>query len=110
MTCAKHQSSNSRQLPTTSEAKPRKLQKPTNLETPRESSQPVRAAFIRLLLSGMLRYVIFVHEEVRAQLLLANAKCNKISSLCHPTGEYMDSSTQELHLCHLFVAFLFFPL
>ena len=76
MTCAKQQRSNSRQQPTSSEARPRKLQKQTNLVAPKKSSQPVRTVSARLRLSGMLRYVIFVGEEARAQLLLANAKCN----------------------------------
>jgi hypothetical protein len=83
----------SRQQSTSSEARPRKLQKPTNRIVPRVSSQPVRIEIYRLLLSAMLRYVIFVGDEARAQLLLANAKCNKSPPRTTPLVEYMGSST-----------------
>jgi hypothetical protein len=73
LACAKQQSSSSissssRQQPTSSEARPRKLQKLTNREAPRKNSQPVKTEIVRLLLSGMLRYVIFARDEARAQL------------------------------------------
>lgn len=74
LACAKQQSSSSissssRQQPTSSEARPRKLQKLTNREAPRKNSQPVRTEIVRLLLFGMLRYVIFTRDEARAQFL-----------------------------------------
>lgn len=97
------------QQPTSSEARPRKLQKQTNLETPRKSSQPVRTVSARLLLSGMLRYVIFVGEEARAQLLLANAKCNKSPPCTTPLECTWIVPLRNLHLYHLFVAFSSFP-
>ncbi|KAJ5688579.1 hypothetical protein N7462_002971 [Penicillium macrosclerotiorum] len=87
---------------TVSEARPRELQQWTNREVPMESTQPVRAEISRLLLSAMLRYVIFVRDEARAQLLPSNAKCNKSFGPYHPAG---NSSTQEPALLSSPIAF-----